>query len=191
MSRAARLRRPRLLSFAALLLALSLAAAATQWRMQPKDSKLSFVATQAGAPFEGAFRNFTADIRFDPQDLAASRFDVSIDMTSVDTNDGERDGIIKGPDLFAVQQWPQAHYVAEHFSTAGKGKYTANGKLTMRGITREVPVQFTFEKNDAGARLQGAASLRRLDFGVGQGEWRDTSAVANEVQVRFSLLLQG
>lgn len=178
------------LPLAALLLSFGLAAATAHWRMQPQESRLSFIATQAGAPFEGTFERFTADIRFDPQDLAASRFDVTIDLASVNTRDSERDDVLKGPDLFAVQQWPTGRYLAEKFSPASGGGYTATGRLSLRNVTREVPIEFTFEKDAGGAWLKGEARLRRLDFGVGQGEWRDTEAVANEVKVRFALLLK-
>lgn len=165
-----------------------LALAAAQWVLQPKESRLTFVGTQAGAQFEGTFEKFTADIKFDPQDLAGSRFDVKIDMASVNSRDGERDDIIKGDELFAVKQFPTARYVAERFTAKG-GKYSASGKLTLRNVTREVPIEFTFENKGGGAWLKGTASLKRLDFGVGQGEWKDTSTVANEVKVRFELLL--
>jgi len=168
----------------------SVAFASAQWSVQPRESKLTFVGTQAGAQFEGAFERFTADIRFDPQDLAGSRFDVKIDMASVDTRDSERDDAVKSDDLFAVRQFPAAHYVAERFTAKGGGKYTAAGKLTLRNVTREVPIEFTFEKQDAGAWLKGSAQLQRLDFGVGQGDWKDTSSVANEVRVSFVLLLK-
>ena len=77
--------RVKVLASLALTLTLGLALAATQWKMQPKESKLAFVGTQAGAAFEGAFEKFTADIKFDPQDLPGSRFDVRIDMASVNT----------------------------------------------------------------------------------------------------------
>lgn len=167
-----------------------LALATAQWSMQPKESTLTFVGTQAGAQFEGGFDKFTADIRFDPQDLAASRFDVSIDVGSVNSRDSERDDTIRGPDLFAAKQFPKARYVAASFTAKGGGKYAATGKLTLRNVTRDVPIEFTFEKKDQGAWLKGAAQLNRLDFGVGQGEWKDTEAVANRVQVRFALLLQ-
>ena len=90
------------------LVCVSVALAATQWSMQPRESKLTFVGTQAGAEFEGAFERFTADIRFDPQDLAGSRFDVKIDLASVNSRDSERDDTIKGADLFAVKQFPPA-----------------------------------------------------------------------------------
>jgi polyisoprenoid-binding protein YceI len=167
----------------------SVALAATQWTLQPKESKLTFVGTQAGAQFEGTFERFTADIKFDPQDLAGSRFDVKIDTASVDTRDSERDDTLKSADLFAVKQFASAHYVADKFAAQG-GKYTATGKLTLRNVTRDVPIEFTFEKKDGSAWLKGTAQLKRLDFGVGQGDWKDTSTVANEVKVSFTLLLK-
>src|SRR4029453_10834952 len=97
-------------------LATMLAYAATQWTLQPKDSKLTFVGEQAGAQFEGAFDKFTADIKFDPKDLAGSKFDVKIDTASVNTKDGERDTTIKSADLFDVKRFPTAHYVADKFT---------------------------------------------------------------------------
>jgi len=168
----------------------SVALAATQWTVQPKESKLTFVGSQQGAEFTGAFDRFTADIKFDPQDLAGSRFDVKIDMTSVNSRDSERDDTIKSDDLFAVKQYPSAHYVADKFTAKGGGKYAATGKLPLRNVTRDVPLEFTFEKQPSGAWLKGGTSLKRLDFGVGQGEWKDTETVGNEVKVRFALLLK-
>lgn len=180
--------------FLALAAAVSTAAlalgAAVQWNMQAGSSKLDFIGIQAGAAFEGGFDRFTADIRFDPKDLAGSRFDVTIDMGSVNSRDAERDQVIKGPDLFDVAKWPTGHYVAEQFHAAGKDSYTASGKLTLRGVTREVPLHFSFEPGKDGSWLKGDASIERLAFGIGRGEWSDTSAVANEVKVRFALLLK-
>jgi len=167
------------------------ALAAAQWSMQPKESKLTFVGEQAGATFEGAFDKFSAEIAFDPKNLAASRFDVKIDTASVNTQDGERDTTIKSADLFDVKRFPSAQYVADKFTGKGGNKYSATGKLTLRNVTKDVPIDFTFENKDGGAWLKGTAKIKRLDFGVGQGEWKDTSAVGNDVQVRFALRLKG
>jgi polyisoprenoid-binding protein YceI len=164
--------------------------ASAQWSMQPKDSELTFLATQAGAEFQGRFQKFNADISFDPQDLAGARFDVTIDLGSVSTQDSERDDTLRSDDLFAVKQYPSAHYIADKFTAKGGGKYAATGKLTLRNVTRDVPLEFTFEKQASGAWLKGGTSLKRLDFGVGQGEWKDTETVGNEVKVRFALLLK-
>jgi polyisoprenoid-binding protein YceI len=172
-------------------LAAMLVFAASQWSMQPKESKLTFVGEQAGAQFEGAFDKFSADIRFDPKDLAGSRFDVKIDTASVNTKDSERDETLRGADLFDVKRFASAHYVADKFTDKGGNKYSATGKLTMRDVTKDVPIEFTFESKDGGAWLKGTAKIKRLDFGVGQGEWKDTSTVGNDVQVRFALRLKG
>lgn len=164
--------------------------ASAQFTLQPRESKLTFVGTQAGAEFEAVFERFTADIKFDPQDLAGSRFDVKVDMASVNSRDSERDDTVKSDELFAVTKFPSAHYVTERFTSKGGNKYTGTGKLTLRNVTRDVPIEFTFEKKDGGAWLKGSAQLKRLDFGVGQGDWKDTETVANEVKVNFVLLLK-
>jgi polyisoprenoid-binding protein YceI len=59
----------------------------------------------------------------------------------------------------------------------------SRGKLTLRNVTREVPITFEVD----GKSLKGSAQLKRLDFGVGQGDWQDTEWVANEVEVGFVL----
>jgi polyisoprenoid-binding protein YceI len=164
--------------------------AAGQWAVQPKGSTITFIGKQAGAEFEGNFDKFTADIKFDPKDLAGSRFDIKIDMNSVNSRDQERDDTLKTADLFDVKQFPTAKYVTSGFTDKGNGKYGATGKLTLRNMSRDVPLEFTFKTSPTGGTLQGTAALKRLDFGVGQGEWKDTSTVANEVKVRFSLLLK-
>jgi polyisoprenoid-binding protein YceI len=164
--------------------------AATNWVMDARQSTLKFAGTQAGAPFQGSFGKFTADINFDPADLATSRFDVSIDLGSVNTQDNDRDETIKGADFFAVSQWPRAHYVTQKISAKDTKTFVAIGKLTLRNITRDVPITFTFETKGDQAQLKGSAALKRLDFGVGQGEWKDTSSVADAVTVQFSLALK-
>jgi polyisoprenoid-binding protein YceI len=178
------------LGAAALLVLGCVAYAAGQWAVQPKGSTVSFIAKQAGAEFTGNFDKFTADIKFDPKDLATSRFDVKIEMASVNSQDQERDDTLKTAELFDVKKFPTARYVADKFTDKGNGKYGAAGKLTLRDKTRDVPIEFTFKTTPAGGTLQGTAALKRLDFGVGQGDWQDTSTVPNDVKVRFMLLLK-
>jgi len=163
------------------------AQAATSWRTDP-GSELRFRTTQAGARFEGRFASFDASIVFDERDLPGSRFDVTINLSSADTRDADRDGVLKGADFFHVERYPQARFVATKFRKAGT-RYVADGDLTLRGVTRPVAVAFTLARSGPGATLTGSALLRRLDFGVGQGEWRSTDSVGNEVEVMFTLKL--
>ena len=180
------------LALAATLLVAATAQAATQWTADPARSKLGFTGTLTGGSFDGAFRRFQPEIAFDPADLAGSRFRVTVETGSADTRDGDRDAILKGPDFFAVERWPKATFEAAKFAPAGPGRYSAQGKLTLRDVTRDVTLTFVFRPAADGktATLAGSTSVQRLDFGVGQGDWRDTSMVGNEVKISFDLFLR-
>lgn len=148
--------------------------------------KLEFTAVQAGAKFEGAFRKFHVRLDLDPAKPAAGRLYVTVDTASVDTQDEERDGILRSADFFWSEKYPEASYHATHIERAGAG-WRATGDLTMRGVTRPVPVTFTLSPAEAGMR--GTASLKRLSFGLGQGDWASTEWVGDEVDIRFDLKL--
>ena len=175
------------------LLALAAHAAAPAYQTDGAKSSLTFTATQEGAKFDGSFRKFTAKISFSPADLAASSFDVTVDPASADTQDADRDGTLKGPDFFDVQKFKTAHYVTSAFSKVDATHFTATGKLTIRNFTRDVPIAFTFTERSEGGKmvayLAGSANLKRLEFGLGQGDYADTTSLADAVQVKFNLRL--
>ena len=152
-------------------------------------SKLEFVGVQAGAEFTGGFHKYTAAIDFAPDALANAHFDVQIDLTSVDSKDKDRDQTIRGSDIFDVAHFPTAHYVTKTITKTATG-FSATGSLTLRGVTKDVPIDFQFVSTAAQAKLDGTAKLKRLDFGVGQGDWKSTEWVADAVKINFSLLLK-
>jgi polyisoprenoid-binding protein YceI len=155
----------------------------------PASSHLEFVGVQAGADFKGEFHKFTAAVEFAPETLATSTIDVLIDMTSVDSGDKDRDTTIRGKDIFDVAHIPTAHYVTKSISKTAAG-FTATGSLTLHGVSKEVPIDFQFVPSAAGAKLTGSAKLKRLDFGVGQGDWKSTEWVGDAVKINFSLVLK-
>jgi polyisoprenoid-binding protein YceI len=165
------------------------AAAPASYTADPGASRLEFVGVQAGANFKGAFHKFAAAVDFAPDALASSRIDVQIELNSVDTMDKDRDTTIRGADVFDVAHWPTAHYVTRSFSKTATG-FAAVGALTLRGVTKDVPIDFQFTQTAAGAKLEGTAKLKRLDFGAGQGDWKSTEWVADAVQISFSLSLK-
>jgi polyisoprenoid-binding protein YceI len=155
----------------------------------PAASHLDFTGVQAGAAFKGTFHKFTAAVDFAPDALDTAHFDVQIDLNSLDTLDKDRDKTMRGPDIFDVARFPAAHYVAKAFTKTATG-YHASGALTLRGVTKDVPIEFRFVPGPAGAQLDGSAELKRLDFGVGQGDWKSTEWIADVVKVSFSLTLK-
>jgi len=165
--------------------------AATNWQVDPARSRLVFVPTVAGGEFEGRFKSFDATIHFDPADLPGSQFTVDLDLAAADTGDAERDAALMGADFFAVKRWPRARFSATQFKATGGRRFEALGELRVRDVTRKVRVPFEFVPGPGAdlARLHGGTTIARLDFGVGQGDWRDTEWIANEVRITFDLVL--
>ncbi|HWP94190.1 MAG TPA: YceI family protein [Gammaproteobacteria bacterium] len=166
------------------------AADAPCWAVQP-GSRLGFSAVQAGAPFEGTFRRFEARICFVPEALAASRFEVVVDVASVDTQAPDRDEALRAPEFFDVARFPHSRFTAGRFRQSGGNAYVAEGHLTIRDVTRPLELPFTFVRAaDGTARLAGQIVLRRLEYGVGRGEWADTTWIPDDVTVKFELKLR-
>ena len=185
----------RLVSLSALLLALPPLsnAAAPCYTMDAKKSSLTFSAEQMGAPFGGKFGKFSAAIRFDAADLAGSSFDVTVDIASADTQEAQRDGTLQGPDFLDVEHFKAARFVTTAITKTQAGSFAATGKLTLRSVTRDVTIAFGFTRRKEGAAdvsyLAGSANLKRLDFGIGRGEYADTAVVGNDVRIKFNLRL--
>lgn len=169
------------------------AAAPSAWTADAARSTLEFTFEQAGAKTTGRFARFMANIDFTASDPTAGRFDVNIDLGSVDTRDKDRDTQLRAAELFNVMKFPRAQFLATHFVPKGSG-FEGIGKLSLRGVSRDLPFAFTFqtltESGQPVAYLKGTTTLKRLQFGIGQGEWKSTEWIADEVQVDFNLRLQ-
>jgi polyisoprenoid-binding protein YceI len=173
-----------------LMIALLLAATGAQaanYRTQP-GSTLGFTATYQDEAFEGSFAKFTPAIRFDPKDLAGSRFDVRIVLASASTANAERDEMLLGSEFFDAAGVPEARYVATRFRALGGNRYVAEGTLSLRGVSKPVPLSFTWTPG-AKPVLVGEATLSRLAFKVGTGDWTDTELLPDAVKVRTRLVL--
>jgi polyisoprenoid-binding protein YceI len=173
-----------------LLLALALPglAAATDYAVQPGASTLGFTSTFQGETFNGHFDAWTAAIRYDPADLAHAAFDVTVNLASVKTGDSDRDSALPGSDFFDVATFPTARFVTTGFRRSG-AKVIADGKLTLRGVTKPVSLDVTFQPAAQGATLDVDGVVHRLDFGVGGGEYADTSVIGADVKVTAHLQL--
>ncbi|HEX7111943.1 MAG TPA: YceI family protein [Mizugakiibacter sp.] len=170
-------------------LAFALPAAARDWHVDTAHSTLGFTGTYQGEAFDGQFKRFSAQIAYDPADLAHAKFDVSIDLASADTQNAERDQMLPGADFFDVAKFPRARFVSTAFRKAADGTVLADGTLTLRGVNRPVTLTVKFAPAGNGAALDVSAALKRLDFGVGGGDWADTSVIANAVTVKSHLAL--
>ena len=172
-----------------ILLLLPIAAHARDWQVDAARSTLAFTCSYQGEKFDGTFKKFAATIAYDAADLATSKFDVTIDLASADTGNGDRDDSLHGSDFFDVKKTPQAHFVTDAFAKAADGSVEAKGKLTIRDKTQPVTLKVTFAANGNAATLDVDTLLKRADFGLGAGgDWTDVGA---DVPVHGHLVLAG
>jgi polyisoprenoid-binding protein YceI len=155
----------------------------------PAGSSLTFTFVQEGADSKGSFKQFTTELGFDEKSQAAGSLKVEVQVASVDTQDKDRNEMIKGSDLLDAQKFPTAQYVASTFAKNPDGSLVAVGKLTLRGVTRELRLPLKISRNATGLDLSGETAIKRLDYGVGQGDWKSTESIANEVKVQYKVSL--
>ncbi len=176
---------------ATLLLALALpcAAAATDYTVRPALSQLNFQGTYQGAKFNGVFKDWAATISYDPANLANSKFDVVVTLASAKTGDHDQDSALPGESFFDVEKSPTAHFVSTGFHREGN-LVIADGQLTLRGVTKPVSLGVVFRaQSPTSATLDIAGHVQRLDFGVGSGDYADTSVIGATVQITAHLQL--
>ena len=169
------------LALAALLLATAGQAAAADY-VQAPGSTLVFASNYQGETFTGKFGGFTTTLSFDPAQLATSKLDVAIQLAGTQTGNGDRDGTLVSSDFFNVAQFAQARYTASKFRALGGNQYAADGTLTLRGASKPVTLTFTWTPG-AQPVLTGKATVKRLDFGVGGGDWADTKTIPDETAI--------
>lgn len=173
-----------------LLAACTAVAGSDCWRPDPAPSKVVFVATQAGAPFEGLFKNFSGCVCLDPASPETGKIEITIDTAAVDTGIPEFDETLRGTDFFDTVRWPTARFASTGIRSMGDGKFSVRGQFTLRDITREIDVPFSMAPAaDGGIRISGETTIKRLDYDIGLGEWRDTRWVGDEVVLRFNVAL--
>ncbi|HUB88827.1 MAG TPA: YceI family protein [Dyella sp.] len=177
----------RIPSLVLLALAMPCIASAADYSVQ-SGSTLGFTSSFQGSSFDGHFNKWNATVSYDPAKLATSKFDVTVDLASAKTGDNDRDSALPGPDFFNAAKYPQAHFVTTAFHQQGS-QVVADGMLTLRGVTKPVSLNVVFKPQGGGATLDVTGTVKRLDFGVGGGQYADTSVIGPDVKVTAHLVL--
>lgn len=164
-------------------------------KLAPAQSEIGFAIKQMGVPVEGKFKKFDAQITLDPRKPQDGKVAFSIDTASAGFGSPETDAEVPKAPWFNAAKFPQATFQSSAIKGLGGGKFEVSGKLAIKGQTRDVVVPVQLTQTGAGAAAistaTGSFAIKRLEFKIGDGEWADTSMVANEVQVKFKLALTG
>jgi polyisoprenoid-binding protein YceI len=171
-----------------LLMGLSMAVSAAPLKVDTTKSSVSAVFKQMGVAVEARFTRFVAQIDFDAVRPDASKASVDLDVTSFDLGDPDYNREVLKKEWFNAAQFPKASFVSSKIRANGPGKLEVSGKLTLKGKTTDVSFPMTVKKEGAVQMFEGSLPIRRLVFSIGDGEWKDTSMVADEVVIRFRVL---
>jgi polyisoprenoid-binding protein YceI len=115
----------------------------------------------------GIFKKFSGNIAFDEQNIAASKFDIAIEVNSINTGNGLQNTDAKGADWFDAGKYPLIKYTSTKIIRVGTA-YQATGNLQMHGVIKEITIPFTFQNNGNTAIFNSTFTINRNDFKIGK-----------------------
>ena len=165
-------------------------AAQAQAKVVPDKSQITFTIKEMGVGVDGKFGKWTADVAFDPKKPEAGKVAFTIDTASASLGSPETDSEVPKPTWFNVAKFPTATFTSTAITPKGAGHFDVAGKLTIKGTAREVTVPIAVAQAGDVTTADGQFALKRLDYKIGEGEWTDTSTLANDVLVKFHITVK-
>jgi len=163
-------------------------AGAPHYVQSPAGSTLTFSFMQAGAENQGEFKQFATALNYDEKNLAASSLTVTVQTGSFDTQDKDRNDTLAGADLLDPKKFPTAKFVSTSLTRGAQG-IEAAGSLTLHGVTKALKVPLSIRTTATGAEISGETTIKRLDYGIGTGDWKSTEWVGDEVKLKYKVAL--
>ena len=172
------------------LLGLTLAASAAVLKTDPAKTTVAAVFKQMNVPVEAKFKKFTVAIDYDAAKPDASKASVDVDTASLDVGEEDMNKEVAKKEWFNSAQFPKATFTSSAIKSAGAGKLTVTGKLTIKGKATDVTFPLTVKDEGGKHVFDGAVPIKRLAYNIGEGEWKDTGMVADEVTIKFHVVGQ-
>jgi len=172
--------------------------AKTIWNIDSTHTNVEFAVRHLMiASVKGRFGDVKGTVELDLAHPAAARVDVTIDVASIDTRNADRDAHLRSADFFETEKYPELHYVSRKVEVLADGTFKVVGDLTIRGVTREVPLHATLEGAGADpwggqrAGFSATGKINRGDFGLTWNKALETGGVVvgDEVKLSFEVEL--
>ena len=158
-----------------------------QKALTPADagSKIHFIIKNFGINTGGDLTGMKGSIKFNPLKPSASSFDVTVDVNTIDTNNGSRDGHLKKEEYFNLEKYPLILLASTKIEATNKAQtYMFTGNITIKGTSKPTHFLFTATPKDGGYLFAGSFVINRLDFKVGS----NSATLADNVKVSISAL---
>ena len=166
---------------------LGMTAQAANWELSPAKSKVIFQYSYKGKPYQGEFKNVKATFKIDPANPGACEFSVTIPIGDLYVSSKEVVDYLLDVELFDVDQFPTATFKANKCRLQSVNSFVSDGTLTIRDKNKPMSFPFKLEVGANGFHLTSDVTIKRLDFGVGQGYWANTSEIPNDVKIQVDV----
>jgi polyisoprenoid-binding protein YceI len=181
------LTRPALL---AVLLAATVAGQAAPLKTDAAKSSIGVTFKAMNVPVDAKFKKFSAQIDYDPAKPDAAKAVVDVETASLDVGEAEMNKEVVKKEWFNAPQFPKANFTSTSIKANGPGKLAVTGKLTIKGRVMDVSFPLAVKADGARQVFEGALPIKRLAYSIGEGEWKDTSMVADDVVIKFQVTAQ-
>lgn len=158
--------------FTIILLSIS-SYAQTEWKIDPYHSSINFDISHSGISIvSGNFLEFDGNLTTDGEALKGAKVNFIVEVKSINTNVEDRDNHLRSADFFDVDKFPKMTFTSTKLTaTDGTNKYLLQGKLTIKGVTKDVTFDVNYggkAKNDKGEKLgvEATTTINRLDFNI-------------------------
>lgn len=172
-------------------------AQAEKWEIDKDHSAVYFDVRHTYATVRGLFEEFSGTVVFEPGNEKASSVEFTVKVGSVNTQIEQRDDHLRSDDFFSAAQYPDMTFSSTRIRHAGDERYVMEGELTIKSVTREVEIPFTYlgkgknplDENQKVAGFEARFTVNRLDYNVGTGQFAELGVVGEEVSVLVTLTL--
>jgi len=170
---------------------------ASMWQIDKSHTAVTFEINHFFSTVPGRFNSLDGNIHFDPNNLANSKIDIVIPVSSVNTQEQKRDDHLKSEDFFNAAKYPNMKFVSSRIEKKSNTEYVAHGKLTIRDVTKDIALPFKITGQMEHPMMEGtmilglaaSTNIKRSDFGVGTGSWAATMVVGDEVNIAINMEL--
>jgi polyisoprenoid-binding protein YceI len=169
---------------------LSSSALAAPLKVDAAKSGVNVTFKQMGVAVDAKFNKLVAQVDYDPTKPENAKASVEIDVASFDLGDPDYSAEVRKKEWFYAAQFPKATFSSTKIRSAGPGKLEVTGKLTLKGKSTDLQFPLSVKKEGGAQVFEGSVPIKRLVFGIGDGEWKDTSVVADEVIIKFRIVAQ-
>lgn len=170
----------------------------TVWTIDPAHSEIGFsVKHMMISKVKGTFEHFESTINLDTENLTNSKAEVRIDVSSINTREENRDNHLRSADFFDVENHPKITFIAKDVNKKKDNQYDVIGDLTIKGTTKEVTIDVTFEgqskdpmSGNIVAGVYGQTKINRKEFGLTWNAALETGGVLVGEDVQITLELE-